>query len=65
MFVIAFMPYIGYEKIRKISKTACKNGSTSKATAIELGYLTAEQLDEWVNLRTCWLQSDLKKAIIK
>lgn len=33
MFVIALMPYIGYEKITKISKTACRNGSSSKATA--------------------------------
>lgn len=36
------------KKITKISKTAYKNGSTSKATAIELGYLTTEQFDEWV-----------------
>ncbi|XP_054569066.1 fumarate hydratase, mitochondrial isoform X2 [Eptesicus fuscus] len=38
----------GYDKAAKIAKTAHKNGSTLKATAIELGYLTAEQFDEWV-----------------
>lgn len=30
----------------KIAKTAHKNGSTLKATAIELGYVTAEEFDE-------------------
>jgi fumarate hydratase class II len=32
----------------KIAKTAHKNGTTLKAEAIKLGYLTAEQFDEWV-----------------
>lgn len=35
------------KRITKISKTAYKNGSTSKATAIGLGYLPTEQFDEW------------------
>lgn len=48
MFGVVFIPYVGYEKITQISKTACKNRSTSKATAIELGYLTTEQFNEWV-----------------
>lgn len=38
----------GYDKAAKIAKTAHKKGSTLKETAIELGYLTAEQFDEWV-----------------
>ncbi|XP_067585554.1 fumarate hydratase, mitochondrial isoform X2 [Pseudorca crassidens] len=48
MLVTALNPHIGYDKAAKIAKTAHKNGSTLKATAIELGYLTAEQFDEWV-----------------
>ena len=32
----------------KIAKTAHKEGSTLKATAIKLGYLTEEQFDQWV-----------------
>ncbi|KAF5914086.1 hypothetical protein HPG69_010245 [Diceros bicornis minor] len=48
MLVTALNPHIGYDKAAKIAKTAHKNGSTLKATAVELGYLTAEQFDEWV-----------------
>lgn len=32
----------------KIAKTAHKEGSTLKATALKLGYLTEEQFDQWV-----------------
>ncbi|XP_072503676.1 fumarate hydratase, mitochondrial [Notamacropus eugenii] len=48
MLVTALNPHIGYDKAAKIAKTAHKNGSTLKETAIKLGYLTAEQFDEWV-----------------
>ncbi|XP_066091334.1 fumarate hydratase, mitochondrial isoform X1 [Saccopteryx bilineata] len=48
MLVTALNPHIGYDKAAKIAKTAHKNGSTLKTTAIELGYVTAEQFDEWV-----------------
>uniref|UniRef100_H0X1K6 Fumarate hydratase, mitochondrial n=1 Tax=Otolemur garnettii TaxID=30611 RepID=H0X1K6_OTOGA len=48
MLVTALNPHIGYDKAAKIAKTAHKNGSTLKETAIELGYLTAEQFDQWV-----------------
>ncbi|XP_012299143.2 fumarate hydratase, mitochondrial isoform X1 [Aotus nancymaae] len=48
MLVTALNPHIGYDKAAKIAKTAHKNGSTLKETAVELGYLTAEQFDEWV-----------------
>jgi fumarate hydratase class II len=39
---------IGYYKAAEIAQTAHKNGSTLKETAIQLGYLTAEEFDEWV-----------------
>ncbi len=48
MLVTALNPHIGYDKAAKIAKTAHKNGSTLKETAIELGYVTAEQFDAWV-----------------
>lgn len=48
MLVTALNTHIGYDKAAKIAKTAHKNGSTLKATAIELGYLTEEQFNEWV-----------------
>ncbi|MFT7859578.1 MAG: class II fumarate hydratase [Sulfurimonas sp.] len=48
MLVTALNPHIGYENAAKIAKTAHKNNSTLKETAIELGLLTAEQFDEYV-----------------
>ena len=48
MLVTALNPHIGYDKSAKIAKTAHKNGTTLKEEAIKLGYLTAEQFDEWV-----------------
>jgi fumarate hydratase class II len=48
MLVTALNPHIGYDKAAKIAKTAYQQGTTLKQAAIELGYLTAEQFDEWV-----------------
>merc|ERR1712212_193876 len=48
MLVTALNPHIGYDKAATIAKTAHKEGSTLKATAIKLGYLTEEQFNEWV-----------------
>lgn len=48
MLVTALNPYIGYENAAKIAKTAHANNSTLKATAIELGLLTAEEFDNYV-----------------
>jgi fumarate hydratase class II len=49
MLVTALNPHIGYYKAAEIAQTAHREGSTLKATAIKLGYLTSEQFDEWVN----------------
>lgn len=49
MLVTALNPHIGYDKAAKIAKTAHENGTTLKEEAVNLGYLTAEQFDEWVN----------------
>ncbi|MFV8753790.1 class II fumarate hydratase [Nannocystaceae bacterium ST9] len=48
MLVTALNPHIGYDKAAKIAKTAYQQGTTLKQAAVELGYLTAEQFDEWV-----------------
>jgi len=48
MLVTALNPKIGYYKAAEIANTAHKNGTTLKEEAINLGYLTAEQYDEWV-----------------
>lgn len=49
MLVTALNPHIGYYKAAEIAQTAHREGSTLKETAIRLGYLTAEQFDQWVN----------------
>ena len=48
MLVTALNPHIGYDAAAKIAKTAHKNGTTLKEEAINLGYLTTQQFDEWV-----------------
>ena len=48
MLVTALNRHIGYDNAAKIAKTAHKKGQTLKATAIELGLVTAEQFDAWV-----------------
>ncbi|MEQ8924286.1 MAG: class II fumarate hydratase [Fulvivirga sp.] len=48
MLVTALNTHIGYEKAAKIAKTAHENGTTLKEEAINLGYLTAEEFDQWV-----------------
>ena len=49
MLVTSLNPHIGYYKAAEIAQTAHKNGSTLKETAIALGYVTAEQFDQWVD----------------
>ena len=41
--------HIGYYKAAEIAQTAHRNGKTLKETAIELGYVTAEEFDQWVD----------------
>lgn len=48
MLVTALNPHIGYEKAAHIAKKAHKEGLTLKDSAIQSGYLTAEQFDEWI-----------------
>ncbi len=48
MLVTALNTKIGYYKAAEIAQTAHKNNSTLKETAIALGYVTAEEFDQWV-----------------
>lgn len=48
MLVTALNNHIGYDKAAKIAKTAHKEHSTLKETAIKLGYITEEDFDKWV-----------------
>ncbi|HMR46049.1 MAG TPA: class II fumarate hydratase [Bacteroidia bacterium] len=48
MLVTALNTHIGYYKSAEIAQTAHKEGKTLKQTAIDLGYVTAEQFDAWV-----------------
>jgi fumarate hydratase, class II len=49
MLVTALNPHIGYENSARIAKKAHKENKTLKQAAVELGLVTAEQFDQWVN----------------
>ena len=48
MLVTALNTKIGYYKAAEIAQKAHKEGTTLKEMAVQLGYLTPEQFDEWV-----------------
>ena len=48
MLVTALNPHIGYDKAAQIAKKAHKEGTTLKASALALGYVSDKQFDEWV-----------------
>ncbi|MFT7465552.1 MAG: fumarate hydratase class II [Pseudohongiellaceae bacterium] len=49
MLVTALNTHIGYDKAGKIAKKAWSDGSTLKAAALALAYLTEAEFDEWVD----------------
>ena len=49
MLVTALNPKIGYYKAASIAQKAFSENKTLKQAAIELGVLTAEEFDEWVD----------------
>ncbi len=51
MLVTALNPHIGYERSAEIAKKAHREGTTLRAAALALGYVSAEQFDEWVRPR--------------
>jgi fumarate hydratase class II len=48
MLVTALNTKIGYYKAAEIAQTAHKNNTTLKEEALRLGYITAEEFDNWV-----------------
>ncbi|UXS59062.1 class II fumarate hydratase [Staphylococcus ureilyticus] len=48
MLVTALNPHIGYEKAASIAKKAHREGLTLKESAVQSGYLTEEQFNEWI-----------------
>jgi len=48
MLVTALNPVIGYDKAAEVAKKAHTDGTTLKAAALALGYVTEEQFDEVV-----------------
>lgn len=49
MLVTALNPHIGYEKAAEIAKTAYKQNLTLKQAAVDLGILTEEEFDRFVD----------------
>jgi len=48
MLVTALNPHIGYDKAAQIAKKAHKENLSLREAALALGFLTAEQFDQWV-----------------
>ena len=49
MLVTALNPHIGYDKAAQVAKKAYKDQSSLKEAVVELGFLTAEEFDKYVN----------------
>lgn len=49
MLVTALNKHIGYDKAAEIALTAWRQKKTLRATAVELGYVTGEQFDQWID----------------
>jgi fumarate hydratase class II len=48
MLVTSLAPHIGYDKAAQIAKKAHREGTTLKEAALALGWVNAEQFDQWV-----------------
>lgn len=49
MLVTALNTHIGYEKAAQIAKKAHAENTTLKEAALELGLVTSEEFDQWVD----------------
>ena len=49
MLVTALVPHIGYDRAAQIAEHAQRQGSTLREAALELGAVSAEQFDAWVD----------------
>jgi fumarate hydratase class II len=48
MLVTALNPHLGYDKAAQVAKNAHKQGISLRESAVQLGFLTGEQFDEYV-----------------
>jgi fumarate hydratase class II len=48
MLVTALAPKIGYDKAAEIAKKAHQEGTTLREAALDLGYVTETEYDDWV-----------------
>src|SRR5450830_240958 len=48
MLVTALAPHIGYDRAAQIAKKAQHEGSTLRDAALALGFVTAEQFEQWI-----------------
>jgi fumarate hydratase class II len=48
MLVTALAPHIGYDRAAQIAKKAQHEGTTLKQAALELGYVTENEFDDWI-----------------
>ena len=48
MLVTALAPHIGYDRAAQIAKKAQHEGTTLKDAALALGFVSAEQFDQWI-----------------
>jgi len=49
MLVTALSPHIGYERAAKIAQKAHREHSTLRQAALELGWVSADEFDRWVD----------------
>jgi len=49
MLVTALVPHIGYDKAAEIAKRASREGTTLKQAALDIGYVTADEYERWVD----------------
>lgn len=49
MLVTALNPHVGYEQAAKIAKKAHRENKTLKQAALELGMVSGDQFDQWVD----------------
>jgi len=48
MLVTALAPHIGYDRAAEIAKRAHRDGTALREAALALGYVTADEFDQWV-----------------
>ncbi len=52
MLVTALNPCLGYDRAALVAKTAHAENKTLKQACVELGFLSAEEFDQWVDAKT-------------